>query len=741
MTATVEAANQLKDEKSPYLLQHADNPVDWYPWGDEAFEKARAEDKPMLVSIGYSTCHWCHVMADESFSDPEIAELMNRYFVNVKVDREERPDIDQIYISAVSAMTGSAGWPLNVFLTPEGKPFFGGTYFPPRQRVSPAWREIVQAIHEAWQDPEKRRQLLDSAGKVTELLKTHLSGQTPSSPTEFKPTAASLDQAVETISGMYDPEAGGFSRAPKFPMPPMLDFLLFYARFSKFLRTKTGQAQNAQRMAVHTLDKMAEGGIYDHLGGGFHRYSTDAKWHVPHFEKMLYDNAQLIRVYLDAHEMTGQARFADVSRQCLEYVLRDMTHRQGGFYSAEDADSVYRDLSRKASDAGGHAPEKREGGFYMWRYAELETILGEANAAIFAHCYGAKKGGNVAADPMGEFGGKNILYRARSLDDTATRFDVSVPEASEIIEKSRKALFEARSARPRPHLDDKVLVEWNALMISALAKAYRVLGDDRYLAAAKNAVTFIYEKLYDNAGGRQLYRRWRDGERKVPAMATDHAFLIQALLDTYEVDFDPWLIHWAFELADIMTERFYDADNGGFYTTYEEQDRHLIFHVKDVTDNVIPSAASVATLNFIRLFRLSGEDRIYRIVEQTLGSMQEQIQKHPANAVEMLLAQGMAMLPPVEVVVAGQADAPNVEPLMDAVRSYPAQLVSLLRIATETDRGRLAERLPHLEQMTVAADKASAHVCHNRTCRAPVADAASLKNQIDDALEQRLQAV
>ncbi|MGM0452514.1 MAG: thioredoxin domain-containing protein [Thermodesulfobacteriota bacterium] len=745
MNETAKAMNRLQNEKSPYLLQHADNPVDWYPWGDEAFEKARAEDKPILVSVGYSTCHWCHVMAEESFSDPEIAELMNQYFVNIKVDREERPDIDEIYISAVSAMSGSAGWPLNVFLTPEGKPFFGGTYFPPRQRVSPAWRDVLEAIHQGWNNPEKRQQILESAGKVTEVLKTHLSGQSPSSPGPVQPSAEALDYAVETISGMYDPQAGGFSKAPKFPMAPMLDFLLFYDRFSRLSGRKTGQGAKAARMATHTLEKMADGGIHDHIGGGFHRYSTDGQWHVPHFEKMLYDNAQLIGLYLDAYETTGQNRFAEVARACLAYVLRDMTHPEGGFYSAEDADSVYYDLGRPDADAPANSPEKagkkREGGFYVWRYAELETLLGGHNAAVFAHYYGAKNNGNVASDPMEEFGGKNILYRARTLDDTAGRFDLSVPGVSEILEKSRQILFEARQNRPRPHLDDKVIVEWNGLMISALAKAYRSLGDDRYLAAAENAVRFIYEKLYDNQGEPQLYRRWRDGESKVSAMAGDYAFLVQALLDTYEAGFAPWILEWAISLADDMADRFYDAENGGFYATYEEQDRHLIFHVKDSTDNVIPSAASVATLNLIRLYRQTGQDRFHAIVEQTLTSMQESIDNHPAGVVTMLVAQGTAMLAPVEVVVSGQADAANAGALIDTVRSCAGEAASLIRIATEADRDRLAGQMGHLAQMPVPAGEAAAYVCCNQTCQAPVSDSPSLKKAIEEALTAPLQAI
>ncbi len=737
MDTQAQAYNRLKHEKSPYLLQHADNPVDWYPWGDAAFEKAEAENKPILVSIGYSTCHWCHVMAKESFSDPDTAALMNRNFVNIKVDREERPDIDNIYITAVSAMTGSAGWPLNVFLTPDGRPFYGGTYFPPTRRANPSWAEILRAVAEAYHDPAKRKELLQSADKITALLKSHLAGN-GASVKNRRPGPEALDGAVDAVSGMYDDKHGGFGSSPKFPMPPIIKFLLFYSRFDSHTQRNARKSGVAMAMATHSLEEMAAGGIYDHLGGGFHRYATDAAWHVPHFEKMLYDNAQLILLYADAYEMTGNEAFATVAKEATEYVLRDMTHPAGGFYSAEDADSVNVDV-RTDPGAETAAKKKAEGGFYVWRHDEIMHILKEepekALFEVFAAHYGIKPEGNVSHDPLGEFSGKNILHRVRTIEDTAKRFDRSEGEIEKVLSMARQRLFSARDRRPRPHLDDKILVEWNGLMISALAAAYRVFGDKRYLIAADSAISFIYENMYEEGEKPILYRRWRDGERKIPAMAADYAYLIQGLLDVYEAGFDVSRFEWAAQLTDQLLERFYDDLRGGFYTTGDDQDKHLLLKAKDVIDNVMPSVDAVGIMNCMRLHRYTGHDSYYHAADRTLAASMDRAEKQPAGVPSMLTALGVGMLRHAECIVVGSHDPEKVRAMMDVIRSRPREAVSLAWIRDDRDRDVLAGYMPHVAHMHSQEDAPAVFVCFDQTCREAVSDPESLGEILDAALE------
>ncbi|MBS0013426.1 MAG: thioredoxin domain-containing protein [Desulfobacterales bacterium] len=629
-------ANRLKHEKSPYLLQHADNPVDWFAWGDAAFEKARAQNKPVLVSIGYATCHWCHVMAHESFSDPETARIMNENLVNVKIDREERPDLDQIYITAVSALTGSAGWPLNVFLTPDARPFFGGTYFPTHQRFGMAsWKQVVQSVGRAWQDPDQRQKLLRSAENITAAVKAHLQ-DLEAGTGEDRPDRTLLDAAAAGFAQNYDPDAGGFGPAPKFPMPAVLRFLLFYYRRLRFDNDRGKNGQKALDMAVHTLSQISRGGIYDHLGGGFHRYATDNAWHVPHFEKMLYDNAQMIPVLLEAYEITGDSRFARIARQTLDYIHRDMTHELGGFYSAEDADSYGLDLS----DAGTHKPEghKAEGAFYAWKKAEIDSILDKDESEIFCRYYGVSENGNVKADPSGEFSGKNILYAAQSVEKIARKTGTDEKMVESIVQQAAEKLRTARDRRPRPFRDEKILVEWNALMISALVKASRVLGEEAYLDRARKAADFILTRMVSQDG--HLYRRWADGQRAIFAMAGDYAMLVQALLDLYEHGLDPAYLRHARQMGAVMLELFFDEKQGGFFMTAAHQDKHLIMRPRDLTDNVIPAANSVAAQNCVRLFRITDEQRFYEAAQKTFQASEKRLRQHPQSAPVLLSALG-----------------------------------------------------------------------------------------------------
>ncbi|MDE2143943.1 MAG: thioredoxin domain-containing protein, partial [Elusimicrobia bacterium] len=522
--------NHLIREKSPYLLQHAYNPVDWYPWGEEAFAKARRENKPIFLSIGYSTCHWCHVMERESYSNARVAAALNADFVSIKVDREERPDVDNVYMTAAQAAGWGGGWPLNLWLTPDLKPIFGGTYFPPDSRGGPTGLiEISDKIASLWKNHEG--EVRAGAGEIVGALRKYAQADAGSGPL----SAALMDGGYETLLSGYDAAFGGFGRMMKFPMPANQDFLLRY-----YARTKEKKALD---MVVGTLRAMADGGIHDQLGGGFHRYSTDRQWRVPHFEKMLYDNAQLAVNYTEAYQATKAPEFAGVARDILRYVRRDMTAPEGGFYSAEDADSL-----PPGAPADGAL---REGAFYLWRKADIFAALGPGVGEIFCARYGVEPGGNIGRDPQGEFGGLNILYAAQSATGTAREFHKPEDETRQILEDARRKLLAARQGRRRPLRDDKVVTSWNGLMISAFAKAASTFDDDHDLQAAEGAARFVRTRLYDAKTGR-LYRYWRDGERRGAGLADDYAFLVQGLLDLYEASFDANWLEWAVRLTETQ---------------------------------------------------------------------------------------------------------------------------------------------------------------------------------------------
>ena len=710
--------NRLINEKSPYLLQHAYNPVDWYPWGDEALTKSKAENKPILLSIGYSTCHWCHVMEEESFMNPAIAELMNNNFVCIKVDREERPDLDKIYITAVSAITGSAGWPLNVFLTPELKPFFGGTYFPPVSKPGiSAWPELLQLITAAWKDPLSRKKLFSSGQEITNRLADYLSWTSDDAPLNQN----LLNRALDNLSLNYDERRGGFSRAPKFPSPSTQSFLMAYHHFAINNNMKVQQKDSALAMCDFTLRAMAKGGIYDHIGGGFHRYSTDAKWHVPHFEKMLYDNAQLVNNYLDAYLVTRDSFFEKIARETADYILRDMTHPDGGFYSAEDADSIPTGSGTNFGDN-----KKVEGAFYVWEQKEINNILGPDVSKVFAYRYGVQAEGNVEYDQHGDFKGKNILFAAHSLDKIAKKFGEPKNKIVEVLEESKLKLLQARSARHRPHLDDKILTSWNGLMISALSRSYQVLEEERYLKAARNAAEFIQKNLYDPET-KILFRRWREGERKITGMAGDYAFLVQGLIDLYEADFNPRWIDWALVLTDEQIRLFYDEADGGFFMTRKEHDKNLIMRVKEDSDSVIPSAGSVAVLNLLRLSRFIDSKKYSTAAERTLRSVLSRVNSHPDSAAQMLVALIYSFSRHVEVIITGSWKSEDTRSLLKSVysRYMPGKIVML--VENEDVREKLARNLPFISSVkTVGGKGAAAYVCIDRTCKPPVTDPAAL---------------
>lgn len=688
--------NRLADQSSPYLLQHKDNPVDWFPWGPEAFEKARQEDKPLLISIGYSTCHWCHVMERECFENPAIAAVMNHHLVAVKVDREERPDVDRLYMTAIQAMTGQGGWPLNVFVTPEGKPFTGGTYFPPEPRHGRrSWPDVVEAIGKAWKDPATRERLLAQGEGLTQATREFL---VPAG-TGVVHRPESLENCFQAIARSFDPEGGGFSHSPKFPMPVNLFFLFRYA-----FAVGGESGERAKIMALETLRGMSRGGIFDHLGGGFHRYSTDQRWFLPHFEKMLYDNAQLAANFIDATQITHDSAFAEIATKTLDYMLRELCHPDGGFYSAEDADSL------PPNEGGG--VEKREGAFYVWGLGEVRDILGE-DEKLFSLRYGLLEPGNVENDPQGEFSGQNVLFEAVSLDDVARAGGVSSEEAGQRLAEARKKLLNVRALRPRPHLDDKILTSWNGLALTAFARAYIVLGEERYRTAAQRVATFLRENLWE--GGR-LYRRWREGRRDILALADDHAFLVQGLIDLYGVDFDPAHLLWAEQLTDQMLNRFSDP-SGALFSSPLDHDPLLLFRAKEEGDNVEPSAASVAAFNLLRLSRLLGRDDYRLAAERMIGSHLGSAagpQAFPALNAAGLLADA----PPRELVIVGDSRKEATRALLHVVGEF--FLPELLVIVLDGPAPQLIERLPFLKEMRPLQGKPTAYFCHHFACQAPV---------------------
>ena len=533
-TKMSEHTNRLAHEKSPYLLQHAHNPVDWYPWGEEAFAKARRENKPIFLSVGYSTCHWCHVMAHESFENEEVAAIMNREFVNIKVDREERPDVDRVYMTFVQATTGSGGWPMSVWLTPDLKPFVGGTYFPPEERYGqPAFKKVLERIATAWKEDHDK--IVEQGSKIVEALRESQSA----APGEGKIDGSVADAAYSQIDRSYDPKEGGFGNAPKFPRPVTLNFLTrFYAR-----DPKSDSGKHALDMALFTLRKMAAGGMHDHIGGGFHRYSVDRYWHVPHFEKMLYDQAQLAVAYLDAFQITKDKQYESVARDILDYVARDMTSKEGGFFSAEDADSpvVWNRCIASHKTA--------EGAFYVWTKKEIDDALGDS-AEVFDFHYGVQAHGNApeGSDPHDEFRGKNILIERHTIAETARHFKKSEAEIAKVLAQSREKLFAIRAQRPRPHLDDKIIAAWNGLMISAYARAAQVIDDPRYLEIATRAANFLRTNLYDPSR-KILYRSYREGRSNIEGFADDYALVVQGLLDLYEASFDVEWLKFAIAVA------------------------------------------------------------------------------------------------------------------------------------------------------------------------------------------------
>jgi uncharacterized protein YyaL (SSP411 family) len=685
MSASIPKAgqNRLAAEGSPYLLQHADNPVDWYPWGDEAFAKAKSEDKPVFLSVGYSTCHWCHVMAHESFESDAIAELLNANFVSIKVDREQRPDVDAIYMAAVQAMTRQGGWPMSVFMTPAGDAFFAGTYFPPASRWGqPGFSDVLHSITDAWQN---RRTDLEAQGQHLMEVVGRLKAVGPAGQVEQRV----VEVAVQHLRASYDGMYGGFGGAPKFPRS--MSYSLLLRQYSR------NSDAEALEMVSHTLDCMARGGIYDHLGGGFARYSVDAHWDVPHFEKMLYDNAQLIRSYLEAYQLTQKPMFERVVRESIAYVLRDLTDPKGGFYCAEDADS-----------------EGEEGTFYVWAPEEFDAVLGVDDGAFAAQVFGVTAHGNF------EHTGKTVL---RLKDDVFTAF---APEAVARLERCRTALFEAREKRIRPSLDDKVLVAWNGLMIGAMAYAHRVLGDTQYLEAAQAAATFVMKTMCPDG---QLKRCWRNGEADIDAFLDDYVLLSDGLLSLYESDFDEQWVTAAIELMNTAVAQFWDEEHGGFFFSRADRDDHLSVTIKDAYDGAVPSGNSMAVQVLYRLYGMTGDDQWRARAESTVNAFAEGLSAQPQAYPAMICGLDDTERPPRQVVIAGSKSDPQTRALIREVWRHYLPGTAILLVEPETNNPN-SPVAAVVSGKTPVNDVAAVYLCENMSCREPVADVDSLADAL-----------
>ena len=666
-------SNQLIHEKSPYLLQHAHNPVDWFPWGEEAFAKAKKENKPIFLSIGYSTCHWCHVMERESFEDEQVAKLMNETFVCIKVDREERPDIDSVYMSVAQMLTGNGGWPLTIFMTPEKKPFFAATYIPKEERFGQSGMlELIPKVKKLWDTDHEK--IAESANKITAALQQENSS-TPGENLD----KTTLDKAYKQLSGRFDAENGGFGTKLKFPTPHQLLFLLRYWQ-------RSGDA-HALAMVEKTLTQMRRGGIYDHVGFGFHRYSTDATWHLPHFEKMLYDQAMLSMAYTEAFQATGKAEYRQTAEEIFTYVLRDMTAPNGAFYSAEDADS-----------------DGKEGKFYVWTEAEIRKILG-ADAEVFIKTFDVQKGGNFTEEAGGDKGSENVLHLQKPLPSK--------------WEAARQKLFAVREKRVHPYKDDKILTDWNGLMIAALAKGAQAFEEPKYAVAAKRAADFLLQNLKDDQG--RLLHRYRDGQAGIAGHLDDYAFLTWGLLELYEANFDAQHLQSALSLNSEVNAHFRDEKNGGYYLTAADGEK-LLTRSKEIYDGAIPSGNSVQMLNLLRLSRLTGNVALEDQAARLQRAFSSSVAPAPSGHTQLLIALDFAIGPSYEVVIAGNAQSADTKAMLRAVTTrFLPNKVLILR-PTGQAAPLIAQLAPYTKTQNALNNKATAYVCLKQNCKLPTTD-------------------
>jgi uncharacterized protein YyaL (SSP411 family) len=702
-------SNRLAKEQSPYLLQHQDNPVDWYPWGDAAFEVARRENKLIFLSVGYATCHWCHVMEHESFEDADIAAVLNQQYVSIKVDREERPDVDRVYMTFVQATTGSGGWPMSVWLTPSLEPFYGGTYFPPTARWGrPGFTEILEEVARVWrEEPDK---VLQSASSIVERLRA-LGGR---SGNPVMPGTGVLEVAVGEFASAFDRVRGGFGDAPKFPRPSELLFLFREHR-------RTG-ADAPRDMALRTLRAMAAGGMRDHVGGGFHRYSVDGDWRVPHFEKMLYDQAQLVLAYTEAAQLTNDVFFAEVAIDTLAYVQRDLMHPEGGFYSAEDADSVPPLLANEPS------PHKTEGAFYIWGDEEIGKVVVD-DADVVRQRYGILPEGNAPADPQNEFTHSNILYAARAREEVAAATGRTVEDTDASLARGRAALLAVRSTRPRPQLDDKVLTAWNGLMIAAYARAGRVLeGRDDYVAVAGRAAAFVRTHLWQAEQG-TLLRRYRQGAAGVEAYAEDYAYLIFGLLELFQAGGDAAWLEWALSLQQRLDELFWDPVDGGWYST-TGKDPSVLLRLKEEYDGAEPAATSVAVLNLLALSHLTGDAAMVDRVTKTFGTLGASASMQGRGVPMILAALSTYHAGVPQIVIVGEPGDADTRALAEVVRQHYIPTAVVVPVS-EVQREPLSRLLPWTSSLRQREGRATAFVCRDFSCQVPTTSVDELDAQLE----------
>jgi uncharacterized protein YyaL (SSP411 family) len=675
--------NRLIHETSPYLLQHAHNPVDWYPWSDDAFAKAKEENKPVLLSIGYSACHWCHVMERESFENEQIAQLMNDLFINIKVDREERPDLDEIYMNAVQMLTGRGGWPMTLFLTPDRQPFYGGTYFPPEDRHGmPGFPRILRGVAQAYRDKP------EDIHKSVEQILAALKRMSQSEDHEHAFTPEAIGKAAEQLASAYDAENGGLGQAPKFPNPGVYELFLRQHHHSGTRRFLD--------MVTHTLTRMALGGIYDHLGGGFHRYSVDEKWLVPHFEKMLYDNAQLVRTLALLYRATGNEFFERVMTETLDYLTREMLHSEGGFYSTQDADS-----------------EGEEGKFFVWSRIEVNQILGEADGEIFARIYDVTESGN--------FEGKNILHPTLTVQQAAGLFKKTPDQIETMIAQAKQKLFAARETRKKPFRDEKIITSWNGLMLSGLAEALKITAKPSFLGAASSTIQLIFTKMISDG---LLLHTYKGGNATQLGFLDDYAFLALGLLDFYEATLERSALERAVELTEVMVREFWDSSEGGFFYTGKSHEQ-LVSRSKPVFDASVPSGNAKATELLLRIYHLTGKEDFLNKAETVLHSYSQAMESQPFGFAHMLCALDFYLRKPKDIVLVAKSDDPRTSELLAVINSIYLPNMSLQVVGPDQPLDKVSTMLAGKTQIN---DIATAYVCHNYTCSAPVTRAEELKS-------------
>ena len=695
--------NRLVFEKSPYLLQHAGNPVDWYPWGEEAFAAAKKQDKPVFLSIGYTTCHWCHVMERESFENMEVGKLLSKHFICVKVDREERPDIDAVYMTVTQQMTGSGGWPMTVIMTPDKRPFFAGTYFPKESRPGrPGLKQLIYGLSGAWKDD--REQVFKVAEEVTRFLEQASAGA-PGDPL----TAALLDKTFSQLQTRYDSVHGGFGRNPKFPTSHQLSFLVRYWK-------RSGKTE-ALDMVEHTLRRIRLGGIYDHVGLGVHRYSTDRIWLLPHFEKMLYDQAILAQAALDTYQATGKQEYANLVKELLSYVLRDMTASTGGFFSAEDADS-----------------EGEEGKFYVWKPDEILQILGKVRGERFCQIYNIVKGGNFRDEATGDATGDSIPHLTKSIDSISADYKLTPSDLRNELDEDRNKLFAARKKRIHPQKDDKVLTDWNGLMIATMARAGTVLGDELYIKAARRAADFVLGTLRREDG--RLLKRYRDHSAGLPAHLEDYAFLIYGLLNLYEATFEANYLEEAIDLNDLALKHFWDAKDGGFFMTADDGEKLLVRH-KEIYDGAIPSGNSIAAMNLLRIARMTGRSELENKALAVMSAFSLDVERNPSAYTQLMQALDFAVGPSIEVVVAGELAKSQTQALVKALhKDFIPNKVILHRPPGEN--ASIVKIAPYTENQEPDDDGATlVYICHNYACKKPVSAVNALQEILAESTRQK----